>query len=99
MPSRCGHCTTYPTSRSVRPASCSDPGLLRHAQLRTAMAAIEIARQQTAGDAGGAAHLLEIGFGDAGEVVVDDDGRNRGDEADRGRQQGFGDAGCYDREV
>src|ERR1700750_1146552 len=93
MPSRCGRRTTYPTSRSVR------AGLLRCAHVRTGMAAVEIARQQTGGDARGAAHLLEIGFGGAREVIVDDDGRDRGDEADRGRQQGFGDAGRYDREV
>src|ERR1700759_3272458 len=51
---------------------CRLPRLLRRAHVRTAVAAIEIARQQAGRGTRGAADLLEIGFGDAGEVIVDD---------------------------
>ena len=57
------------------------------------MGAIEIARQQPPRGARRAADQFEIAFGDAREVIVDDDGRDRGDQADRGREQRFGDAG------
>ena len=35
----------------------------------------------------------------AGQYVVDHDRGDRGDKAERGRQQGFGDAGRDDREI
>ena len=52
-----------------------------------------------AGGARGAVDQLEIAFGDPREMIVDDHGRDRGDETERGRQQRFGDAGRDHREV
>ena len=56
--------------------------------------AIEIARQQPPDRARAAADQFEIAFGRARKVIVDDDGRDRRDETDRGREQRFGDAGA-----
>ena len=42
---------------------------------------------------------FEIAFRDPREMIVDDDGRDRRDEADRGRKQRLGDAGRDDREI
>src|SRR5262249_38316452 len=73
--------------------------LLRRAPHRARRDAVEVARQLTAGEAGGAVDQLQIAFGDAREVVVDDDRRNGGEQPDRRRQQRFGDAGRDHREV
>src|ERR1700761_970783 len=43
-----------------------------------------------------AAHQLEIAFRHPGKMIVDDDGWNRRHQAERGRQQGFGDTRCDD---
>jgi len=50
------------------------PALFRRPHMRSAMAAVEIARQQPCSSARGAADQFEIGFGHAREVIVDDDG-------------------------
>src|SRR5262249_40272030 len=62
-------------------------------------AAVEIAGNETL-DLGGSLHDLRLVARDgAGELVVDDDGGNGGDEADGCRKEGFGDAGRDDGEV
>jgi hypothetical protein len=57
------------------------------------MATVEIAREQSCRSAGGAGDELEIGFGHASEVIVNDDGRNRGGQPNRRRKKRFRDAG------
>src|SRR5262249_12347085 len=71
-------------SRSPRTAAIA---LLRGAHQKPVARPVEIARQQPPNRAGAAADIFQVGFGGAREVVVDDHGRDRGDEPDRRRQQ------------
>src|SRR5262245_22367769 len=88
-----------PSSSNSLPAIETAIALLRRARHRAAMGAIEIAREQPRRCARSAAHQFEIALRHPREVIVDDDRGDGGDEADRGRQQRFGDAGSYDRQI
>ena len=54
---------------------------------------VEVARQQPPDGAGGAGDDVEVTLRRAAEIIVHDDRRDGGDETDRGRQQGLGNAG------
>src|SRR6202048_1225822 len=73
--------------------------LLRRARMRRTMGAIQIARQQSRRGARGAPEQLKVGFRHAREMVVDDDGRDRRGETERGGEQRFRDAGCYNGKI
>src|SRR5262245_27524108 len=90
-----------PSSSNSLPAIETAIALLRRcARHRAAdMGAVEIARQQPRGRARGAVDQFEIALRHPREVVVDDDRRDRGDEADRGCKQCFGDARRHDGKV
>src|ERR1041384_7776358 len=80
------------TSVKVTPMARFLP-LLRSPAHQARVHAVGIARQLPARHAGRAADELQITPGYAREVIVDHDRRDGGKKADRGRQQGFGDAG------
>src|SRR4051794_23702007 len=88
-----------PNSSSSRSLSEAPMALLRGARKHAAVLAIEIARQQTADRAGGAADEFEIAPRAAREVIVEDHRRDRRHQSDRGREQRFGDAGRDDSKV
>src|SRR5690349_22196298 len=85
-----------PSSSNSLPAIETDIGLLRRRAPATDMGAVEVARQQPRRSARGAVDQFEIALRHTGEVIIDDDGRDRGDETDRGRQQRLGNAGRDD---
>ena len=60
---------------------------------------VEVAADQQQDFCRGVGHLRLVAGDGAGEDVVDHHGWNRCHQAQRGRQQGFGDAGRHDGEV
>src|SRR5690606_19275322 len=90
----------YSSSSSKPPSAIDAPiGLLRRARGEGTVGAVQIARQQPAGRSRGAPDQFGVAPRHAREVVVDDDRRNGGDKAERGREQRLGDAGRHHREV
>src|SRR5437667_7495036 len=88
-----------PPSSNSLPATETAIALLRRCAPAADMGAVEIARQQPRRRARGAVDELEIALRHPREVIVDDDRRDRGDEADRGREQRFRNAGRDDGKV
>src|SRR5450756_1778715 len=62
-------------------------------------AAIEIAAGHAQDEGRGVAEQATVAGNDARESVVDDAGRDRGDQAERGGEQSLGDAGRHHHEV
>src|SRR4051794_23670467 len=73
--------------------------LLRRARHHAGARAIEIARHEPRHRARSSPDEIEIAARGAREMIVDDHGRDRSDESDRRRQQGFGDTRRDDGKV